>query len=303
MERSGNNRIALESDLARRILAWLREEKLPRGSHLTAQSLADRFGVSRSPVTRALALLEDRGAVAHLPRHGYSVASPGRASAPPAATEPVAKAYLLLIEDRLAGRVAGQVSEAALQDAYGLTRLETKRLLARVASEGWAEACPGYGWRFTDVLTTPEGLRQTLRMRIALEPAALLEPGFRLPADVARRCRAVEEALLAAGAENAREDLIWAHAGFHEALMAACGNPLFVQALGNANRLRRLITYRTFRVDRARYNARAQEHLAILALVEQGRLRSASAMLRRHLRATLASVDRVAALLDGEKAR
>ena len=44
-------------------------------------------------------------------------------------------------------------------------------------------------WSFSPMLMTPESLEQTYRVRLALEPAALLEPTYRLDPDVAARCR------------------------------------------------------------------------------------------------------------------
>src|SRR5256885_8984978 len=50
---------------------------------------------------------------------------------------------------------------------------------SRISQEGWIERKPGYGWTFAAMLTTPDSLLQSYRLRMALEPAALLEPGYR----------------------------------------------------------------------------------------------------------------------------
>ena len=60
--------------LAARILEHINGEPLASGTHLTAQELADRFNVSRSPVNRALRLLHAKGVLAHEQNRGYFVA-------------------------------------------------------------------------------------------------------------------------------------------------------------------------------------------------------------------------------------
>ena len=81
--------------------------------------------------------------------------------------------YFRLADDRLQGRLPEQVSETYLRERYDLTRVQLTTLLGRICQEGWAERRPGYGWVFSEMLTTPEALLQTYRLRMALEPAAM----------------------------------------------------------------------------------------------------------------------------------
>ena len=99
----------------------------------------------------------------------------------------VTEAYFALADDHLRGRIPGQVSESHLGERYRLTRAQLTAVLGRAAQEGWAERRAGYGWAFSPVLSTQESLEQTYRVRLALEPAALLEPGYRLDPDTADR--------------------------------------------------------------------------------------------------------------------
>ena len=61
----------ISSVLAARIVQYLAAEKLPVGTHIPTQNLADRFAVSRSPVNEALKLLSNKSLVTHRRNKGY----------------------------------------------------------------------------------------------------------------------------------------------------------------------------------------------------------------------------------------
>ena len=67
---------SLSATLASRVLALLAEDGVEVGSHLAAQALANRLGVSRSPVNDALRLLQAKGLLTREPNRGYFVARP-----------------------------------------------------------------------------------------------------------------------------------------------------------------------------------------------------------------------------------
>jgi DNA-binding GntR family transcriptional regulator len=185
------------------------------------------------------------------------------------------------------------VSETLLKQRYGLTAAELQALLHRMAQEGWVQKKPGYGWEFSPMLTTPESLLQSYRMRLALEPAALLEPGYHIAPEVLARCRAAEIHLLEGGIKTDTADQIHERGvRFHEALVEGSGNPFFIDAIRRVNRVRRLLSYRSTQ-DRKRY----KQHLAILDLLEQGRNEEAAQALREHLAATLRNMQKIAKIL------
>jgi len=59
----------------RRLLEEIRLGLLPPGTRLRETDLADRLGISRTPVREAIRLLETDGLVVHLPRQGATVRS------------------------------------------------------------------------------------------------------------------------------------------------------------------------------------------------------------------------------------
>jgi len=292
----------MAAELAAAIAGEIGAGLMPPGTHLPAQLLADRFGVSRFPVNQALRLLAEQGVVRAEPRRGFFVAEKGRRTAEALAgqggRDPLSRIYFAMAEDRVAGRLPDSVSEAALRERYGVSKGQLAQLLDRIAAEGWAERRPGYGWRFSSVLTTPDALEQTYRLRLAIEPAALLEPGYRLSPEIAAQCRAVEEHMLAGGIETASADALYERGvRYHEAIVGASGNPFMLDTLRRVNRIRRLLVYRSL-TDRQRFYRQAREHLAILDLLEAGRNAEAAEALRAHLGAVVTSLRSMRGLLE-----
>ena len=292
----------ISSILAARIVQYLAEEKPPVGTHIPTQTLADRFAVSRSPVNEALKLLSKKGLLAHRPNKGYftSALAPETPEHLGLAREDrLSSIYFRIAEDRLSGRLDDQVSETWLRDTYGVTRSQLNQLLARIAQEGWAARRPGYGWTFSTILTTPEALEQTYRLRMAIEPAALVEPTFQLSRAVAEQCRATERWFLSGGIETASADTLYERGvRFHEALAEASRNPFFLDALRRVNRVRRLLAYRSM-LNRERYYSQAREHLRILDLLMQERNEEAAAAMDRHLRSVVKNLKKIKPLLKG----
>lgn len=290
--------------IAAQIYDFVRTEHLAEGSHLPAQMLADRLRVSRSPVNQALQLLHERGVLARLPNRGYFVAGP---PADGSAGDPVPlhldegnaldDTYFRIAEDVLQDRLPVDVTETLLRTRYALTGAQLTHVLGRIAQEGWISRKPGYGWTFSSMLRTPDSLLQSYRLRLALEPAALLEPGYRLDPAVLARCRAAECHLLEGGIETDSAAQIHERGvRFHESLVEASGNAFFIETIKRVNRVRRLLSYRSMK-DRERYVEHCRQHLEILDLIEAGRLDAASNALRVHLASTLRNLERIAGLL------
>jgi len=277
------------------ILDWIAQEHLDVGAHLSAQRIADRLRVSRSPVNHALQALVDMGIAQRRHNRGVFLAQKPAAiatdawpaNAPNPQENPLDKVYFTIAEDLLVGHLPMAVSETSLRARYSLTTAQLQTLLTRISNEGWVRRKPGYGWEFSSMMTSPDTLLQSYRMRLALEPAALREPGYHLPAAVIARCRAAETHLLNGGIETSTADQLHARGvRFHEALVQACGNPFFIDAITRINQVRRLLSYRSMR-HRARYQEHCEQHLEILALLEANRVVQASRALRAHLQSTL----------------
>lgn len=273
--------------LADKIRSYIAYEQLGVGAHMPTQAIADRFMVSRFPVHQAMAQLCKAGTLVHRKNQGYFVAKvPSKQESyerVAGAPTDLSAAYFRIAEDRLKGVIGEQVTESFLRDKYKLTRDQLSDLLIRISHEGWAERRPGYGWQFSPILTTPEALEQSYRVRMAIEPAYLLEPGFRLEKQAAAQCRDMEKWLLAGAIETISADALYERGvRFHETLAAASGNPFFLDTLRRINRIRRLLVYRSLG-DRSRYYTQAKEHLKLLDLLEADRNEEAAQLMKRHL--------------------
>ncbi|MBX9431834.1 GntR family transcriptional regulator [Ralstonia pseudosolanacearum] len=291
--------------IAAQIVDLIQADGLEAGVHLPAQRLADRLRVSRSPVNEALALLHEKGILMRETNRGDFVARAVTAPATAVASalgldeaDLVSRAYFQVADDRLRGRLPDPFSEQMIRTRYGLTTTQLNAVLGRIAQEGWAERKPGYGWAFSAMLTTPDSLLQSYRLRLALEPAALLEPGYRLDARVIERLRAAEHHLLAGGIETDTADQLHDRGvRFHESLVEASGNAFFIDTIRRVNRVRRLLSYRSMQ-HRERYPEHARQHLHILDLLARERNEAASDMMRAHLRHTLDAITNIASILE-----
>lgn len=288
----------LPEQIAGQIVTHIRDASLAPGAHMSAQSLADRFGVSRSPVQKALALLVADKVVRHEPQRGFFVTAQASVMvARSVTTDPLADTYMRIAEDRLRGDMPAVVSEAALRERYGVTQADLRVLLSRMQREGWLHKRRGYGWQFHEMLTTPDGLEQTYRLRAALEPAMLLEPGFLLAPKVLERLIQVEKQMLEGEIDTASIDALYARGvTFHESLAEASGNPFMLDALRRVNQVRRLLAYRSM-IDRRRYYGQAREHLEILTLISRGCMMEASIAMRHHLGSVMINLQQIEPLL------
>jgi DNA-binding GntR family transcriptional regulator len=299
------NTMNAESSIPKQIIELIKNEAWDAGSHLPAQLLADRLRVSRQPVNSALALLHEKGLVSRKPNRGYFVATGldepvssivGRLGL--AEPDVVTNVYFQIAEDLLKNELPQEFSEQLIKTRYRLTAAQLNAVLGRIAKEGWAERKPGYGWTFSTMLTTPDSLLQSYRLRLALEPAALVEPGYKLDRKILEQLRETELRLLDGGIETASADELHDRGvRFHESLVEASGNPFFIDTIKRANRVRRLLSYRSM-MRRDRYPEHCRQHLHILDLLERDKNHEASAFMRDHLEHTLRSLAKIEHILQ-----
>jgi len=281
--RRAKARGALISWLAARIVEHLRALALAPGAHITEQALADHFRVSRTPVRMALASLAETGAVEHRPNRGYFVAQPPASlSELDVAPEEDDKLYYRIAEDRLADRIPARVVESELVRKYRVSRARMAAVLSRMAHEGWLERLPGHGWAFQPMLDSVKAYEDGYRFRALIEPAALRHPGFHLPKEAIERCRAIQRDLLLHNERYTDAEVFAIGSAFHETLVGGSGNPFLMDAIRRVNSLRRLLEYRAKR-NRGKIAGQFREHLALLDLVEAGKLEKAARLMEKHL--------------------
>jgi DNA-binding GntR family transcriptional regulator len=271
--------------LARQVLELLHEQELEAGSHIGEEWLAGQLRVSRTPVRGALRLLEKMGVLENRRHRGAFLVKPARelviGGGP--APEEHDSVYLKVAEDRVSGRLPVRFTEAELARRYRLTRPGVSRLLRRMMEEGWVERLPGHGWEFLPVLESPKAYDQMYRFRMLIEPAAVLQPNYRMSKQTIARCRKEQQAMLSGGIlQYPSGETFRIGSTFHETIVAASGDPFLTESIRRVNRLRRLLDYRTH-VNRARLVRQCRDHLLILDLIESGDLPRAADFLRRHI--------------------
>lgn len=277
----------LTPQIAARILDYARDQPLRANDHLPAQKLADLFRVSRSPINDALKLLEAKGIVRREANRGFFLAQDPAALATGIADgespEAGEESYFQIADDRLSGLLPDRISENELMRRYELSRSEAIRILTRMTREGWIERLPGKGWGFLPVLTSSEAYRMAYLFRIAIEPAAILQPGFAVDEEAFRRARAQQQSLLDGDYRTlSRTKLFEVNSQFHEMIVACSGNLYFIESIRRVNASRRLAEYRKT-LDRSRLVGQSLEHLRILDLLEAGELAKAAEFMRFHL--------------------
>lgn len=294
---------SLPQQLALQIAGYIRSSNLKPGTHLAEQQLADIFKVSRSPVRRALEALEKTGVVEQARHRGYFLkkipALQGKTA--PGTANLAEERYLRIADDRLAGHLEDNVTETALMRRYEMPRRELQRILHRMEKEGWAERKPGHGWRFVALADSVEAHGQSYRFRMLFEPAALLEPTFRIDRTELERIRRDQQMLLDGGVTRlSRAQLFRMGSDFHETLMEFSRNRFMIDAIKRVNTMRRLLEYRAH-YDRERFAGQCREHLHLLNLLEQDTRENAARYLRKHLDVVRAiktgARDRIAAQL------
>ncbi|MFC7738778.1 GntR family transcriptional regulator [Roseomonas sp. GCM10028921] len=286
----------LHRELARAIVEGLRSSAVQPGERLSENDLAARLGTSRSPVRGALQLLLEAGVVTRLEngrlvlRHLPSVGEKVVGSDPEAdASERV---YWRLAADRLAGRLPDVVGEADLVRRYEIPRGPVHRALLQAMGEGWMERAPSGTWRFLSLIDGPKSYDESYRFRRAIEPAALLDPGFELPTLTLGRLRREQRDLLERAEVATPREVFDLNSGFHLALVQASNNRFFADAALRMTRLRRVVGY-VIALDHGRLAAQSAEHLAILDRLEAGDRVGAAELLLQHLDAGRASKARL----------
>ena len=272
--------------VARGIIGHIVEQGLEPGARLSEQALAQRFGVSRTPVRAVLSLLRDTGVVERRPNQGYflrrRVENADDAGLGEIGEENL---YERILIDILEGALGRTMSQNALMRRYGVARGELTATLRRMTREGLVEPAPGQGWTF--VQFSAEIVQKGYRLRLMLEPQVLLEPEFSIDAKTLDGLREAHERTLGELSDTtAWGELFTLDTRFHETLAAGSGNELIVEVIQKQNRIRRLNEFLGYeRLDRVRGSL--HEHLGILHSLMDGDREWASAQLRQHLRRSL----------------
>ena len=276
----------LQNELQAGILAVIRADLLEPGARLGEVALAERLQVSRTPVRAALAHLARRGLVRPGKRGGYFVAEAAlavRKTPPRPGPTDADGLFLAIARDRRAGKLPEEVSEGDLIRRYDVTRATVQQVLVRLSEVAAVQRKPGHGWRFLPTISDPKARAESYRLRRIIEPAALLEPGFRLAPGWIEDMRERHHDMLATPWNDASSIALYEmNAQFHEGLVAGAHNRYLLVAIQQQNRLRRFANY-DWTHGHERVVVSCREHLEILDRLETGDRATAAALMRQHL--------------------
>jgi len=276
----------LQVQTARQIVALVRRERLPPGYHLTEEALAARFGVSRTPIRAALAMLATNGFLSARRHQGYFLAQnyeqvDASMDLPASAGEAI---YMRIGRDRVRNRLAQRFTETEMMRRYGVSRSLILSVLARMSEEGLVRRGQGREWVFLPYLNSSDEQQASYQFRLTLEPSGLLLPSFKLDTAALERVRRRHLDLISARPLTCSSaELFEVDAGFHEMLARMSGNSFFTAAIEQQNRLRRLIEYSGYR-DGSRRREWCREHIEVIEALLADKRQRAAELLEQHLR-------------------
>ena len=274
----------LQSELARRILRLLREQKAQPGHHLVELELCNSFGVSRTPIRGALNLLAQDGIVTSRAGRGFVLAKmPAGAAGDDAADadEDDQRLFDALARARGAGKLGDQFTQQEIVRGFHVRLGQVMDVLRRLAELGLVERKPGNGWAFAG--DASRILNESYAFRRALEPQMLLQPGFRLDRSWAEKARNQHQKLRKkAWRAGDGVDFHAVNADFHEQLARCSGNRTMLRAVQRQNQLRQfLIGQWDYPMEQV--HSAIDDHLEILAALEAGYADKAAALMLHHL--------------------
>ena len=286
------------AQLAQRIVDAAVANTWSAGMRMREEELAQMLEVSRTPVRAALRLLAHLGLVVATQSRGFALAQPGEqlVGVTVSVAQPVEERLRdALIRDRLAGRIAAEQSQVALARSYGASLPVLQRVIHRMEQEGLVVR---KGWRWAFVPTLEDGRSQeaSYEVRLMVEPAALLLPGFQMDLGTLRQLADEHHALFDTldHASPEPSTIFELDAKFHETLASFSRNPFVENVIRQQNALRRLLELKSYG-DSTRVTAWCHEHLKILRTLATGDRDKASRLLREHLLQARAAAERARA--------
>lgn len=190
-------------DVYRRLKAEILNNDLPPGAHAAEPELAQRFGISRTPIREALIRLQGEGLLELIPRRGARIL--------PISTEDMREIYQILtaLEPEAAANLAARRRDGAVADEtiapLAEATADMEAALAAEALHDWASADD----RFHRTLLAPNGNGRLQRVISGLfdqaHRARMVTLWMRRPPeDSTADHRAILEAIADGDAERAR---------------------------------------------------------------------------------------------------
>ena len=283
----------LQTELANRIRRWLKERGMGPGYHLVELELCQQFGVSRTPVRGALNLLAADGIVEARVNRGFVLLRPVT-EAPEAELssqqdEEDKWLFVAIAQARNTGLLPTEFPQQEVVRQFSVKLAAAVRVLRQLAELGLVERKAGNGWSFLPSIDSAAAQEESYAFRRVIEPAMLLQPGFKIDLDWLQATRTRHLAFKNKPWRDVLAvEFYEMNSDFHEQLARCSGNRYLLSAVQRQNQLRSFLNYHwEYGVERVQESI--DEHLAILAELELGHNEQAAALMQRHLHMSLAS--------------
>ena len=174
--------------------------RIPNGRRFSDSFLAARFGVSRLPVRKALALLENEGLVLRR-APGTTVVTGSPRGGGDGGAEPVFP-RIQPVKDRVHARLRGEIisgalaqgsriADSAIAERYGLSRTPVREALQKLEAEGLVERDPMKGHVVSGL--SDRDIAAVYSIRKALEGLAIRQAAARIAQEDLDRLQAIVE--------------------------------------------------------------------------------------------------------------
>ncbi|MDP6189728.1 MAG: GntR family transcriptional regulator [Gammaproteobacteria bacterium] len=270
-----------QEELAREIVSYIHRMDIQPGDTINESALAKRFGVSRTPVKTVLTRLAEAGVLEHHLQRGFFVKDAAKVNLN--FLNDQEDLYLKLAQEVLETANGVDFSVAELATKFNASRANMERVLTRAGAEGWLEKRTGYKWTTRIYIRSEEDYQNFYSFRLALEPAAVLEPSFEPNLTQLDNLMREQENLSQGKYKNlSAVELYDINKELHESIISWSGNSFFMDALVRANSMRRILEYSKVK-DVSRIEKIASQHIEMLNLAKTRQQVRLSEVLRQHL--------------------
>ena len=275
----------LQIKMAHEIVAYLCQQGMRAGNHLTEQELVDAFQVSRSPLRGAMSYLAEKGILEQRRNRGFFVKLDNDELDLDSLELPQTSEETLLtsiVEDWFERRIPRSFSQAEFCRRYNLGRWTSSRVLLKLSEDGVISRNRGHGWRFELSPDAKATRHESYAFRLHVEPGAIRSPDFELDRDLARVTRRGHVAALDRNnGEPSPATLEDLDSAFHRLIGVSSRNQFTLAAIERQSSLRRALSYANW--NRPRDLQSWAEHLEVLDALELGERERAAELMERHL--------------------
>ncbi len=277
----------LQTELAARILRLLKDQGAGAGHRLIELDLCQQFGVSRTPIRGALKQLEAQGWVESRANRGFILLDPVTdvpVAEPVNLQEEEDRRLISRIADaRTTGKLPADVPQQEICRMFGVKLPTAIRVLRTLADIGLVERKPGNGWSFLPTVESPRAQAESYAFRHIIEPQTVLQPTFVLDHDWLKAIKARHVAFRKkAWRDSMAAEFYDLNTAFHEGLARCSGNRFLLASVQRQVQLRTFLSY-SWKFSTERVRGSIDEHLGIIAALEDGDVQRAAVLIDEHL--------------------